>query len=82
MIIQSSLCSGGDGHEVTFGEKGGGGAVGGHNSEGGNVQQFGTKRGQGNRNWIQKRRESLKGFPFSANLVCECASPPLPLTLP
>lgn len=25
MIIQSSLCSGGDGHEVTFGEKGGGG---------------------------------------------------------
>lgn len=63
-------------------EKKGGGLVGGHNSEGGNVQQFGTKRGQGNRKWIQKRRESLKGFPFSANLVCECASPPPSLNSP
>lgn len=84
MIPHSSLCCMGDGHGVTEGEKrekrGGGGGVGGHNSEVGNTQRSGREQGQGKRKRVQKRRESLKGFPFSPNLVYECAFPP-PLTL-
>lgn len=45
------------------------------------MQRSWRELGQGNRKRIQKRRESLKGFPFSPNLVRECVSPP-PLTLP
>lgn len=71
------MCSGGDDHEVTVQENGEDkrGVVGGHNSAGRHRQQFGMKQGQGNRKWIQKRRESLKGFPFSSNLVFERAPP-------
>lgn len=90
MIPQSSLCCMGDGHGVTEGEKRGGegrrgGLEGGHNSKGGNRQRSGREQGQGYRKRVQKRGESLKGFPFSPNSVCECAftpslNPPLRLS--